>query len=181
MATSSPVRCDVSMRMFAIFAYKGLRSPTIWENAFLGFFVLSNGRSVLCEALAKSVFSLPSSHTIKPSRFKISTFSLRSTIPPPVTMTAGCIRETVRSVSVSALRNFFSPCLEKISGIDIPRFETTISSVSRIARPVRRCRQRPTEDLPEPIMPTRTIDRPTRFTLQYLIKTWFRPVQFLPC
>ena len=48
----------------------------ICENAFLGFFVLQQWSICLSrEALAKSVSSSPSSHTITPRRFKISTFS----------------------------------------------------------------------------------------------------------
>ena len=147
----------------------------IREKASLGFFVCSKGLFRFREALAKSVCSSPSSHTSTPSRFKISTFCSLNTIPPPVTIIVCCVPFTLRSASVSASRNFLSPCSEKISGIDIPNSEATISSVSSRAKPVRPLRQRPTEDLPAPIIPIRTIDRLTCFTFQYLTNTWFQP------
>ena len=101
-----------------------------------------------------------------PSRFKRSIFSSLLTMPPPVTMIASSVVSRPRTASASALRNLSSPCLTKISGIDIPNFEATISSVSSNASLVRRCRQRPTEDFPAPIIPTRTIDLPPLFTGQ---------------
>jgi hypothetical protein len=52
----------------------------------------------------------------------------------------------------------FSPCAEKIFEIGIPNFDITISSVSSRGKPVRRCKQSPTVDLPAPIMPMSTID-----------------------
>src|SRR5262249_31339064 len=71
--------------------------------------------------------------------------------------------------------NFFSPCWEKISEIDIPNFAATISSVSCNARPVLRFRQRPTDDFPAPIIPMRAIDRLRSVTVQYLINTGLQP------
>ena len=111
--------------------------------------------------------------------FMISTFTLRNTMPPPVMIIVGSSVRTRRSASVSASRNCFSPCSAKISGIDIPKFAATISSVSCKAKPVLLCRHRPTDDFPAPIIPTRTIDRLRPFTIQYLINiwlghTWFR-------
>ena len=45
-----------------------------------------------------------------------------------------------------------------MSATERPKRADTISSVSKRASPVRRSRHRPTEDLPAPIMPTRTMD-----------------------
>jgi hypothetical protein len=47
--------------------------------------------------------------------------------------------------------------------------------VSCKAKPVLRCRHRPTDDFPAPIIPMRTIDRLWQFTIQYLINTWLQP------
>ena len=144
-------------------------------NAFLGFLPCNNGRLPDCAARLKSVSSLPSSQTTTPSRFNRSTFSSCNTMPPPVTMIACVTFARLRSALVSTSRNLSSPYLAKISGIDIPMLEAMISSVSCKANFVRRARQSPTEDLPAPIMPMRTIDRPTSFTLQHLINSWLQP------
>src|SRR5881409_628621 len=87
-ATSSSVSTDVSTRRCAIFAYSGSRACNICANASLGLSPSSNGRFAAREARSKSVFSLASIHISIPRRFKRSTFSSRSTIPPPVTMIA---------------------------------------------------------------------------------------------
>src|SRR5438034_9477178 len=76
---------------------------------------------------------------------------------------AGSLVASLWSASVSASRNLFSPCLEKISEMGIPNFDMTISSVSNSLSLARRRKQTPTDDFPAPIMPTRTIDRPWRF------------------
>src|SRR5262245_49287868 len=70
---------------------------------------------------------------------------------------------SARSAFVSASRNLSSPYFAKISGIDTPNFEAAISSVSSRAKPVLCWRQRPTADLPAPIVPISTIDRSSRF------------------
>ena len=148
----------------------------ICEKAFLGFFVCSNGLFCFREARANSVSSSPSSQAMAPEPLQnLDIFCSRNTIPPPVTMIVCFVVGTLRSAFVSASRNFFSPCLAKISGIDIPNFEATISSVSSKRQPVRRCRHAPTDDLPAPIIPMSAIDQPPPITPEYLINTWLQP------
>src|SRR6202030_634911 len=53
----------------------------------------------------------------------------------------------------------------------------TASSVSKRAKPVRRSKARPTDDLPAPIIPMRTIDL-AGLTAKYLINTWLQPGAF---
>ena len=77
--------------------------------------------------------------------------------PPPVAITSPRFRARSRSTSSSAARKYASPSAVKISGMERPSAAVIMSSVSTRHRPSRRARRRPTDDLPAPMNPTKTI------------------------
>jgi hypothetical protein len=75
--------------------------------------------------------------------------------PPPVAMTSPRLSASSRTASASAARKYSSPWVAKMVGIEEPSRATIMSSVSTKHRPRRRASNRPTEDFPAPMKPTR--------------------------
>ena len=130
MATSSSVRqrrIEADMCNLCVVL---LRACRFARTPLLDFCFAAMVDCRLRGSFAKSASSSPSSHTIRPSRFKMSTFSSRNAMPPPCDDDCRLFSLEMVGVLCFPFTEFVFAILAKISGIDIPMLEAMISSVS---------------------------------------------------
>ena len=133
-----------------------IRRPTVASGSAVCSSGRSNRRFTLRMMMSMSAFSQIDTAL---SRMR-SRVSWRMKAPPPVASTAGPLSRSRAITRASPSLKSGSPRDSKISGIDMPAAVSISVSASRKGSPSRADKRRPIVDLPAPIMPTSTTERP---------------------